>query len=144
VSADDRLRERRRQAEATVEALNARDFEALAELPLHPALEFHSRLAKAEGGVYLGLEGVREWARDIDEIFEGYRIELLDFEELDEDRVLLVLRNIGTARGSGAPVDAPSAAIWTWRGDRMWRNEVYSSRVEALRALGDGDSPEGG
>lgn len=135
MSADDRIRGRRRQAEVLLEALNARDFEALAELPLHPALEFHSRLAKAEGGVYLGLEGVREWARNIDDIFEGFWIELLEFEEVDEDRVLLVLRNIGTARGSGASVDARSAAIWTWRGDRIWRNDVYSNRAEALQAL---------
>jgi hypothetical protein len=120
-----------------IEALNARDFEAVAEFPLHPALEFHSRLAKAEGGVYRGLEGVREWAREIDETFDGFRVELIEFEEIDEDRVLLVLRNIGTARGSGAPLDAPSAAIWTWRGERMWRNDVYSSRAEALQALGD-------
>jgi hypothetical protein len=118
-----------------LEALNARDFEAVAELPLHPALEFHSRLAKAEGGVYLGLEGVREWARNIDEIFEGFRIELIEFEEIDEDRVLVVLRNVGTARGSGAPLDARSAAVWTWRGERMWRNDVYSSRAEALEVL---------
>jgi hypothetical protein len=135
VSENDRSQERRLQADAMLSALNARDFDAVAELPLDPALEFHSRLAKAEGGVYLGLEGIREWARNIDEIFEGFRIELIDFEEVDEDRVLLTLRNLGTARGSGAPLDAPSAAVWTWRSGRMWRNDVYSSRAEALEAL---------
>jgi hypothetical protein len=136
VSGEDRMPERRRQAEAMIEALNARDFEAVAEFPLHPALEFHSRLSKAEGGVYLGLDGIREWARNIDETFEGFQIELTEFEEVDEDRALLILRNIGTARGSGAPLDEPSAAVWTWRGGRMWRNEVFSNRAEALESLG--------
>ena len=131
------MRARRRQAEEMIEALNARDFAAIAEFPLHPALEFHSRLAKAEGGVYLGLEGIREWAREIDATFEGFRVELIELEEIDEDRALLVLRNVGTARGSGAPLDAPSAAVWTWRGGRMWRNDVYSNRAEALEALRD-------
>ena len=54
--------------EAVLGALNARDFDALADL-LGPAVEFNSVVAAAEGaGAYRGIDGLRKWAEEVDAV----------------------------------------------------------------------------
>ncbi len=128
---------RRDQVHAVIEALNARDFEALAELPLDREGEFRSAVAAAEGGVYgMGVEGLREWANDIDEIFDGFHIEVVEVHEVGDEQVLVVFRVVGTAKGSGFPLDVPVAQVWTWRDGKIWRNATYTDPHEAFRAVG--------
>jgi hypothetical protein len=50
---------KREQAEAILAALDARDFNALGEMPFHPDLEFHSLFAAVEGRIYHGIQGFR-------------------------------------------------------------------------------------
>lgn len=130
-------RGKREQAEAAVAALNARDFEALGEMPFHPDMEFRSVLTAVEGGTtYHGIQGLRQWAQDMDSIFEHVNNELIDFREVDDERALVVVRVSGRARTSGAPFDERRVQIWTWRNGKMWRNEVFTDPREAFKAAG--------
>lgn len=128
--------DRRAQTEAIFLALDARDFDALGDLPFHPDMEFHSVFAAAEGGVYHGIEGLREWARDVDSTFDDFTVELIDFREVDHERAVVVARTAGKAKGSGLPVDVRLGQVWTWRNGLLWRNEVYSDMREAFAAVG--------
>ena len=125
------------QVEAVFAALNARDFEALGEMPFHPDMEFRSVLTAVEGGTtYHGIQGLRQWAQGIDSIFERFHSELIDFRELDDERALVVVRTTGRARTSGVPIDGRRTQIWTWRNGKMWRSEVFTDPREAFKAAG--------
>jgi ketosteroid isomerase-like protein len=128
---------KREQAKAVVAALNARDFEALGEMPFHPDMEFRSVLTAVEGGTtYHGIQGLRQWAQDIDSIFERVHSELIDVREVDDDRAIVIARVTGRARTSGAPFDERRTQIWTWRNGKMWRCEVFTDPREAFKAAG--------
>jgi ketosteroid isomerase-like protein len=128
---------KREQAEAVVAALNARDFEALGEMPFHPDMEFRSVLTAVEGGTtYHGIQGLRQWAQDIDSIFERVNSELIDFREVDDERAIVVVRVTGLARTSGAPFDGRRTQIWTWRNGKIWRSEAFTDPREAFKAAG--------
>ena len=126
---------KREEFEAAVAALNARDFHALAEI-LHPEAEFHSRLAVAEGEVYRGLEGVRQWAANVDATWDGFELKVVDFRVVGREQAVATIRNGGVARGSGVPLETPSAAVLTWRDGKVWRNVVYADTRQALAAVG--------
>ena len=66
MSQENRPQDGRKLLETMLDALNARDFEALAEL-LDPAMEFRSVVGAAEGeAVYTGIDGLRKWAEEVD------------------------------------------------------------------------------
>src|SRR6478672_3111968 len=114
--------DRRAQVEAFVAALDARDFDALAAMPRHPDLEFRSAFAVAEGGVYRGFEGFREWAANVDAVFEDFRSQLVDFRAADDERAVVIVKNTAKARASGVTLDERSGQVWTWRDGLVWRN----------------------
>jgi hypothetical protein len=103
---------------------------------LDPEVEFRSALSVLEGGIHRGIEGMREWAAGLDSIWRDFRLEIIDFRRVGEDRCLLLYRNVGTARGSGIPIDMRTGQIWTWRHGRPWRNVSYTDPHEALRDAG--------
>jgi ketosteroid isomerase-like protein len=117
-------------------ALNARDFEALEAFPLDPDFEFRSLISDSEGSVYRGFDGLREWAADIDDVFEEFRFEVLDVRPAGDEAAVVMLRIHGRAKTSGAPFDERNAQVWLWRDGRLWRNEAYSNPADALRAAG--------
>jgi ketosteroid isomerase-like protein len=128
---------KREQVEAAFAALAARDFEALGEMPFHPDMEFRSALTAVEGGTtYHGIQGLRQWAQDIDSIFERVNNELLDFREVDDERAVAVFRVMGRAKASGAPFEQRRAAIATWRSGKIWRIEVFTDPRDAFKVAG--------
>lgn len=124
------------QVEAVIAALDARDFDALADMPFHPGMEFRSALAAAEGAVYYGIRGLREWAKNVDSAFDDFRIGLIEFREIGDERALVVSSNRGIAKASGVPIDEQRCMIWTWRNGLIRRNDVYREGREALEAVG--------
>ena len=128
--------DRRAQVDAIFSAANARDFEALGEMPFHPDFQFRSVLAVVEGGVYHGIQGLRQWARNLDSIFDDYRFEVGGFEEVDDERVVVVVQLTGKGKSSDLPVDTRVGQVWTWRNGLVWRIDTYSDVREALEAVG--------
>jgi ketosteroid isomerase-like protein len=126
----------RKQLEATLDALNARDFESLTEL-LGPAVEFRSVLGATEGeAAYRGIDGLWKWAEEVDAIWEDWHQEVVDYREVGESQAVAVIRATGRARGSGVPLDTCTGNVLTRRQGKGWRNEAYSDPREALEAVG--------
>jgi ketosteroid isomerase-like protein len=123
--------------QALVEAVNTRDFEALAEFPFDPEFEFRSALAAVEGEVYTGgVQGLRKWVETIDEALDDFHAEVVEFHEVGEEQALVVFGVVGTAKASGFPLDVRLAQVWTWRNGKLWRNDVYADPREAFEAVG--------
>lgn len=127
----------REQAESLVEALNARDFEAIARMPwLEPDFEFHSALSAIEGRHHLGASGLRDWAKDMDAVWLDFRVQITDLRELEDGRVVVIYRATGRGRGSGMPLDTQTAQIWSFRDGKLWHNQSFTDPAEALEAVG--------
>jgi len=136
MSQENRPQDGRKRLETMLDALNARDFEALAEL-LDPAMEFRSVVGAAEGeAVYRGIDGLRKWAEEVDAVWEDWHQEVVDYREVGESRAVAVIRATGRARGSGVPLDTCTGNVLTRRHGKGLRNEAYSDPREALEAVG--------
>jgi ketosteroid isomerase-like protein len=128
-------RAKREQIQASTEALNASDFESLADV-FHPALEHRSVFAALEGEVYRGIEGQRKRWQNVHATWDDFRIEVADVHNVDEQRVVVVLRLVGNAKVSGIPLDSLLGQVWTWRDGKVWRIVTYTDPREALEAAG--------
>jgi ketosteroid isomerase-like protein len=91
---------------------------------------------------FLGLEGVYhdpaernqrlyDWLTG----WEDWRCEAQEFIA-HGDHVVVLCRYHGRGRGSGAQVDTKGAHLWTLRGGKAIRLEVFSERERALAAAG--------
>ena len=129
----------RARGELIFAALNERDFDTIASLDFfdNERSEFHSAISDTEGGTYVGLDGLRDWARATDEVWEDFSIEQLRLEQADDRRWVVELRNRGRGRGSGIPIDLHTAQIWSFDANGVLvRNESFTDVREAFEAAG--------
>jgi ketosteroid isomerase-like protein len=87
-----------------------------------------------EPGSHRGAEAQRALGR-IFEVYENFRVEAEEYIDA-EDKVVVVARCYGKARGSGMQLDEQFAFVWTVRDSKPVRMEQYPSRREALEAVG--------
>lgn len=126
-------------ARELIGALNARDFDAIAEMPHfdNERSEFNSAFAAAEGGVFRGLEGLREWARAVDETWDDFHVEILRTVPAGENRAVAEFRLTGTARASGAPLDGGASQLWTFDEEGVIvRNDAWTDPRKAFEVAG--------
>ncbi len=127
---------KRQQFEAFIDALNARDFDSLAEL-LDPEATFDSLLAASEGKeAYTGIDGLRKWAEEVDAMWEDWHQAVVVFRDAGANKAVAVIRATGRARGSGVPLDTRTGNVLTWRDGKGWGNRAYSDPREAFEAEG--------
>jgi ketosteroid isomerase-like protein len=69
---------------------------------------------------------------------EGFASEHMEAEEVFDagDRVVVMIHQRGRGKASGIDVEQRFAMIWTVRGGRAIRMEMYPTREEALEAVG--------
>jgi ketosteroid isomerase-like protein len=116
-----------------VEAFNSDDPRpALA--CFHPDVEFNSVFV--EGKTYVGLDGMREYTRDLDAAWVDWHSEDNGLMDAAEDRVVWLYRIVGRGKGSGVPIDQPVAIVWTLREGLIWRGQAYLDHADALKAVG--------
>lgn len=98
-------------------------------------VEYRGVVIDAEGS-YRGYEGIGSLMGTILESFDvaGFTIELEDLAEKG-DRVAVALHQTATGRSSGVPVDIRIGQVWTFRGGKAVRWEIYKSWDEARAAL---------
>jgi ketosteroid isomerase-like protein len=118
-----------------IEAFNRGDVEAVLE-GLDPEIEWHVPPVLPDQAVYRGHEGVRELFRSLEDSFS--EVQLMVEEIVDAgDQVMMLAAVRGRGRESGLEVESPSFGwVWTARGGKALRVEVYPNRAEALEAVG--------
>ena len=118
-----------------VEAYNQRDIEGLLEL-IAPDIEFRSVFAAIEsGGIFRGRAGVFEYFEVIDEAYEAFILDPHEFLDAGA-AVLLVADAAWRGQGSGAEGKTPIYAAFWLRGGKIFREETFNLRPEALEAVG--------
>lgn len=104
------------------EALNLRDAETIREL-LAPDVVLATTVE-----TFRGPDGVLEWLRRADEVFDGYRLVVEDYEIVD-GRLIAFTHQTARGRGSGMVIDHRIAHLW----------EVRDGKVATVRAFIDPD-----
>lgn len=117
-----------------LELFNRGDYESsLAELS--PEIEWDTRAAVPDGGLYRGRDEVLGLWREIANRWADFRIE--PEEWLEGDGVVLMLGRL-VARGveSGVPVSDTWDQVWWVEGELPTRCENHTDRASAYRAAG--------
>jgi ketosteroid isomerase-like protein len=88
-----------------------------------------------EGGVFVGLDGVRAYTRQFLEPWESLTISAETLTEVG-DSVLARATQKGVGRGSGLPTSITYFQAWTFRGGKVIRLETILREPAALEAVG--------
>jgi ketosteroid isomerase-like protein len=121
------------------------DFFSSAEW-VDPEIEFVSADGP-EPSRWAGLAGMEEGTRDVLDAWEEYRVEVDEYRELDNERVLVLYRRSGRGRVSGlnlAQMQTKGAHLLHVHGGKVTKFVRYWDRDRALADLGlapDADSP---
>ena len=110
---------------------------AATESYIHPDIEFHTYINAPEAGVYLGKEAVQRYNETLFAQFETLRIEV---EELVDagDRVIVVTTQHAVPKGGENEIEVRMAEVWTVRDGLLAERHSYSTKDEALEAVGVG------
>jgi ketosteroid isomerase-like protein len=123
-----------------VDAFYRRDTETVLAL-MDSEIEFHSALVEKK--TYHGYAGLGQYRQDLDAAWSEWRSEDDRFLEAGKDQVLHLYRIVGVGRGSGAPVQQDIAILWTLRGEKILRGEVFLDQADARAAAGLRGQPLG-
>jgi ketosteroid isomerase-like protein len=102
------------------------------EIQLHPDPEAYW---VGVNEIYRGPEGFAAYVESVTEAFEDYRAEIEDFLEIGDKVVILAIER-GRGRGSGADVEMRTAHVWTMRGGKPVRLDLYIDRERAFKDIG--------
>src|SRR4051794_8494178 len=91
------------------EAFNARDVDELVVLST-PDCEWLPFRAQLEGTVYRGHDGIRRFVTDVDDDWDGYQIDPVEFRH-SGDRVAVIGRVRAHSRGSGLDLDSVAGFV---------------------------------
>jgi ketosteroid isomerase-like protein len=118
---------------AALDAWGRRDRAAIREL-LDEQAEFRSAIVGGvEGGIYRGHDDIERYFADLDDSFDDWHTEDERCLEMGADKVLLLYRIVGQGTGSGMPVDQHIGIVFTLRGARLLRGEVFLDSQDALK-----------
>jgi ketosteroid isomerase-like protein len=84
------------------------------------------------GGVHGFVEFMRRWTED----FEDWSVRLDRLIDAPDDRVVALMHQSGTGKGSGVPVDIHHGAVFRLREGRVVRINLYLTLEHALEAAG--------
>jgi ketosteroid isomerase-like protein len=110
------------------------DFATMNEL-YHPEHEFISLVDALEGDRHIGGRGYRDWLAGAGEAV-AWESSLEAIREVDDERVVAVMRMRGEGVSSGVPWEQPNACLMTIRDGKVVRTVVYPSFEDALKAVG--------
>jgi len=86
---------------------------------------------------HYGYEGAKHYRRTIAKVMDDYRMVPERFIDAGDDRVLVLSREGGRGKGSGAEVFTHlTAHVWTLKDGKAVRMQSYWERADALEAVG--------
>jgi ketosteroid isomerase-like protein len=113
-----------------------RDVEAAIEL-VHPDAEFDWSASRSPyRGSYQGHAALREAADSIWDAWDEWDPQFEEVIEIDPETVLVVTFVRARGKGSGVPVEAHGASLWSVREGKIVRAKLFQSKAEALGAVG--------
>jgi ketosteroid isomerase-like protein len=115
------------------EAFNARDADGLVALST-PDCEFLPFRAQLEGIVYRGHEGIRRFFTDMDDDWDTFQIDPLEFHDRGE-RVAVIGQVRALGAGSSVNIESIAGFVFELRRARVNRIMSYSDPHVALEAL---------
>jgi ketosteroid isomerase-like protein len=120
---------------AGFEAHNRGDLDAMVEL-YAPDAVFETLLL----GTHHGNEAIRTIYAENQKTMAGY--DVVPVELIDSgDKVIAVAKTVGAGSSSRISMDDAFAFVFTFKGDRVIREQAFRNREEALEAAGsDGPS----
>ena len=119
----------------SVEAVNQGDIEKVLSLT-DPDAELHSAIVGgAEGSVFRGHDGFRDWFAQSTASFEELTTELTEFRDVG-DRVIAFGNIHARGRESGLELDSETGWVFTVRDGRVLCAKGFLSREQALEAAG--------
>jgi uncharacterized protein len=119
------------------DVLNRGEIDAALE-HFAPEIVWHTYLVPGPGGgVYRGLEEVRQLWQDVRNVFVEFQNQPERFFDTAEGLVVFV-RFIGRGRTSGADVEASLAHVFKMRDGLVTEVRTYDDREQALRDAGVG------
>ena len=104
----------------------------------HPEIETVMADGPAPGS-WTGVVGAAEGWRDFLNVWEDYHSEVEEYRELDDDRVLVLVRRSGRGKKSRielADMAAKGAVLYHVKDGKVTRQVVYLDRERALADLG--------
>jgi ketosteroid isomerase-like protein len=87
---------------------------------IDPEIEIHSQLTQ---GVFKGAEGLERWSEEIDQQFDGWKLDIDEVRPLDRGHLLVKGRVHGRGRQSQIDLDVVAA----------WLVEMRDGRVRRVR-----------
>ncbi len=85
---------------------------------------------------YHGPDGMRQMLADWVEGFNEFDMAVEEFIDANDDQVVARMRQSAVGRGSRVRVEADFWFVYTLRGQKLVRMEIYSSGPQALKAVG--------
>jgi ketosteroid isomerase-like protein len=122
-----------------IEANRSGDFEASMRTAIaltDPDVEFTSRMAAVEPGMYRGHDGIHRYLRDQGTSWKEWRLEVEEISEVAPETVLARTRSSVVGKGSGVPIDTQLYSVWDLSNGKVWRVRIYADRKEAREAVG--------
>jgi ketosteroid isomerase-like protein len=122
--------ERVRESYEFVDREHEPDFDLL-----HPDIRWHTRADLPDSATHRGHDGAKTLFAQWFGAFDDLRVQV---EELIDagDRVVVVLRLHGRARGSAHEVDMSETHVLTMRDGRVIEIDEYLTKAEALKVAG--------
>ena len=102
---------------------------------MHPDVEFEAN-ARPDAGVWRGPDGVRRAIAEWIGTWDDYSLEIRDYVEIPDGRVLVLWTERGRGKGSGIPIEHDGGYVVTLREGEIARIHMYNDAGEALAAVG--------
>ena len=111
----------------------AERLEAMAPF-FHAEFEFEAHGGALAATAGSGLQELVEAWRDWTQPFETWRTEVEEFVDVDDHRVLVLIRDHVRPRGGDAEIESLGCNLWTLRDGKVARLDFYPTRSQGLEA----------
>lgn len=114
---------------------NDRGVDAFVEIAA-PDVEFHPPKESMEPGIYRGPDEVRTYWDRTGEAYKTRRVESVDVIDVDDTRVIAVVKAFVTTAHFATEVEMNWASLNTIENGLLTRSEMFTDRQQALEAAG--------